>query len=59
MKPGSPYCIAYGEDRDLIKSMEDAMTAKVGYPPSDYYQIGPEIAANTGPRVVGVIFYRQ
>ena len=59
MKPGTPYCIAYGSDRSLIGQMEAAMTDAVGYPPVDYYQIGAEVAANTGPKAVGVIFYRQ
>lgn len=59
MKPGTPYCIAYGSDRELIGQMEKAMTDAVGYPPVDYYQIGAEVAANTGPKAVGVIFYRK
>lgn len=58
MKPGTPYCIAYGSDRSLIEQMETAMVEAVGYPPVDYYQIGAEVAANTGPKAVGVIFYR-
>jgi len=58
MKPGTPYCIAYGSDRSLIDQMEAAMVEAVGYPPVDYYQIGAEVAANTGPKAVGVIFYR-
>ena len=59
MKPRTPYCIAYGSDRSLIAPMEAAMVEAVGYPPVDYYQIGAEVAANTGPKAVGVIFYRQ
>lgn len=59
MKPGTPYCIAYGSDRSLVEQMETAMIEAVGYPPVDYYQIGAEISANTGPKAVGVIFYRQ
>ena len=59
MKPGSPYCIVCGANTESVKEMEDAMAAKVGYPPADYYRIGAEVAANTGPNVVGVIFYRN
>lgn len=59
MKSGTPYCIAYGSDRSLIDQMESAMIEAVGYPPVDYYQIGAEVSANTGPKAVGVIFYRK
>lgn len=59
MKPGSPYCVVCGSNVESIKDMEAAMVEKVGYPPVDYYRIGAEVAANTGPQVVGVIFYRN
>ena len=36
--------------------MAQKMTEKLGYGPSSYYQIGAEIAATAGPRVVGVAF---
>lgn len=58
MKPNMPYCIVHGANVEDVKTMEDAMIAKVGYPAADYYQIGAEVAANTGPKVIGVIFYR-
>ena len=32
------------------------MTEKVGYGPSDYFQIGAAVASNSGPKVVGTIF---
>ena len=35
------------------------MTEKVGYGPSDYFQIGAAIAANAGPKVVGVGLNRK
>ena len=34
------------------------MTQKMGYAPSMLCQIGAEIAANAGPRVIGVVFYK-
>ena len=59
MRPGSPYCVVCGSNVESIKDMEAAMTEKVGYPPADYYRIGAEVAANTGPQVIGIIFYRN
>lgn len=59
MKPQSPYLIVYGSDPALREEMEKAMTAAVGYPPVDAYEIGAEIAANAGPKVVGVIYYKK
>ena len=59
MRPGTPYCIVSGANVSAQKEMEDAMIAKVGYGASDYYPIGAEVAANTGPNVIGVIFYRD
>ncbi len=58
MEEGSVYCILYGSD---YKARDDAaayMTEKLGYPPADFYQIGAAVAANAGPRAVGVV-YRQ
>lgn len=59
MKPGSPYCVVCGSNDASISEMEAAMIARIGYPPVDYYRIGAEVAANTGPKVIGIIFYRN
>ena len=56
MIPQTPYCIVYGSDPAVRDEMADAMKKLVGYPPSDVYQIGSEIAINAGPKVTGVIF---
>ena len=53
---GSDYCIVYGDDRQVRDDMAQEMTKRLGYPPSDFYQIGAAIAANAGPTVTGVIF---
>ena len=48
------YCL---DKIDKIKEeLAQKMTEKLGYGPSSYYQIGAEIAANAGPRVVGIAF---
>jgi len=58
MKPGSPYCVVYGNNPESGEEMKAAMTEKVGYAPALMCQIGAEIAANAGPKVVGVVFYK-
>ena len=49
--PQTPYCVVYGND----ESVRDEIS-KLGYPPSEYFQIGAAIAINAGPKVSGVIF---
>ena len=56
MKPGSAYQVMCGsnlEDRDALQAM---MEARLGYGPTGGYQICPAIAANSGPRAVGLSF---
>ena len=51
MEPGSEYQIEYGNDEKIKEEMAAKMTEKLGY-----FQIGAEVAANAGPRIVGVAF---
>ena len=56
MRPGSPYQVLSGsnlEDRDKLQQM---MEERLGYGPTGGYQICPAIAANSGPRAVGLSF---
>ncbi len=59
MKQGAPYCVVYGNNPESAEELSAAMTAKVGYGPAFTCQIGAEIAANAGPKVVGVLFYKE
>lgn len=56
MEPGTPYEIIYGSDMDAREEMENMMRERVGYGPAGYYQIGAAVAANAGPRTVGLSF---
>lgn len=56
MQPHTPYCLVYGNDETVRDEMSAEMTQKVGYPPVYTFQIGPAVAANAGPRIVGVSF---
>ncbi len=53
---GTPYVTVYGNDVAYSEMINEAMTAKIGYPPAKSVQIGPIIASHSGPKVVGVIF---
>lgn len=56
MKPGAPYEVIYGSDAHAKEEIEALMRERVGYGPAAYYQIGAAIAANAGPKTVGISF---
>ncbi len=59
MEPGTPYELIYGNDAACLEELQNLMVEKLGYKPDAVYQIGAAIAANSGPRVVGVSFIRK
>lgn len=59
MEPGSPYDVMYGSDPACLEEIRTAMVKQLGYEPTAIYQIGAAVAANSGPRVVGVAFTRK
>ncbi|MBE5814092.1 MAG: DegV family protein [Clostridiales bacterium] len=56
MKPKTPYQVIYGSDENALAEMLAEMEKKVGYPPQYVFRIGPAIAINAGPKVIGVTF---
>lgn len=59
MAIGEPYEVLYGDNPEDCEKIAKLMEEKVGYPHSGVYQIGAAVAANAGPRVVGVGFNRK
>lgn len=59
MDPGTPYEIIYGNDAACLEELRGFMMQRLGYGPAATYQIGAAVAANSGPRVVGVSFTRK
>ena len=49
----------YGSDRTCLEELRSLMAERLGYEPAAVYQIGAAVAANSGPRVVGVSFIRK
>ncbi|MGN1002747.1 MAG: DegV family protein [Oscillospiraceae bacterium] len=59
MEPGTPYEAIYGCDPSCLEELSQAMIQRIGYGPVAAYQIGAAVAANAGPKVVGVAFTRK
>lgn len=59
MEPSTPYELIYGNDKTCLEDLRRLMVEKLGYEPQAVYQIGAAVAANSGPRVVGVSFNRK
>ena len=59
MEPGTPYQLIYGCDENCLEEIRAAMREALGYEADAVYQIGAAVAANAGPRVVGVAFTRK
>jgi fatty acid-binding protein DegV len=59
MEPGSPYELVYGCDTQCLEEIRSAMVQALGYEPDGMYQIGAAVAANAGPKVVGVAFTKK
>ena len=59
MEPGTPYQLIYGCDESCLEEVRTIMKEALGYEADAVYQIGAAVAANAGPRVVGVAFTRK
>ena len=59
MEPGTPYQLIYGCDEKCLEEIRAAMKEALGYEADSTYQIGAAVAANAGPKVVGVAFTRK
>lgn len=59
MEPGTPYQLIYGCDESCLEEIHAAMREALGYEADAVYQTGAAVAANAGPKVVGVAFTRK
>jgi len=59
METRTPYEIVYGNDATCLEQLRCLMVQQLGYEPASIYQIGAAVAANSGPRVVGVAFTKK
>lgn len=59
MEPGTPYQLIYGCDESCLEEIRTIMKEALGYEADSTYQIGAAVAANAGPKVVGVAFTRK
>jgi len=59
MEPGTPYELIYGNDAACLEELRHLAVQQLGYGPAAIYQIGAAVAANSGPRVVGIAFTKK
>lgn len=59
METGTPYELIYGNDYACLEELRKLMVQQLGYEPESVYQIGAAVAANSGPRIIGVSFIRK
>lgn len=59
IKPGTPYCIVAGNHPEHGEEIKAMLLEKLGYPAQDIFYVGAAVAANAGPEVCGVSFYRK
>ena len=59
MEPGTPDQLIYGCDESCLEEIRAAMREALGYEADAVYQTGAAVAANAGPKVVGVAFTRK
>lgn len=59
MEPGTPYQTIYGNDTECLEEANAILTKKIGYGPDRSFQIGIAVAANSGPKVIGVAFTKK
>ncbi len=59
MEPGTPYELIYGNEAADLEELRQLMVRQLGCEPAAVYQIGAAVAANSGPRVVGVAFTKN
>lgn len=56
MTPGSPYGMLHGTYPDADKLLCRDMVRAVGYEPFGNYEVGPVVALNIGPQMLGIGF---
>ncbi len=55
-KPGTPYCLAAGNNAAQFEKLAESCEAVLGQPPELDYSLGCIITANAGPNAIGIIY---
>lgn len=58
-KPGTPYMIVYGSNKEKNLQMREACIKELGQKPEIEYSVGCIISMNTGPNVVAIIYLTE
>lgn len=59
IEPNTPYEIIYARDKDCLDTFRKMIVEGLGYEPSSEYQTGAAVAANAGPRIIGISFIKK
>ena len=57
-KPGTPYCLVYGNNPEIYEKLKQACEEELDQPPVLSYPVGNIISINTGPDMMAVIYRR-
>ncbi len=57
-KPGTPYCLVYGNNPEIYEKLKEACEQELDQPPMLSYPVGNIISINTGPDMMAVIYRR-
>lgn len=58
-KPGTPYIIIYGNNKEKYLQMREACIKELGQEPEIEYPVGCIISMNTGPNIVAAIYLTE
>lgn len=59
IEPGTPYELIYASDESCLEELRNILVPRLGYEPSSIYQTGAAVAANAGPKIVGISFIKK
>lgn len=59
IEPGTAYELIYASDEHCLEELRSMLVPRLGYEPSSVYQTGAAVAANAGPKIVGVSFIKR
>ena len=57
-RPGTSYCLVYGNNQEALEALRTACAGVMDQPPMAEYEVGCIIGINTGPNMIGILYRR-
>ena len=57
-RPGTSYCLVYGNNLPALEALREACAGVMDQPPMAEYEVGCIIGINTGPNMIGILYRR-